>query len=161
MVFEPLDLAAKLVTIVEQLASCKSQLEKMEKRGEMGLEGVTVELALIARQLFIQSMNMVEDLSTTPINQIPVKTTSPLDCKNMVVDLSTTPINQIPPKTSTPLDCKKEGNVEVTREAAICQYGVQCSFGLRGKCSYFHPEPGKSRYKVSGNHFDKYDRFID
>ena len=108
----------------------------MEKRGEMGLEGVTVELALIARQLFIQSMNMVEDLSTTPINQIPVKTTSPLDCK-------------------------KEGNVEVTREAAICQYGVQCSFGLRGKCSYFHPEPGKSRYKVSVNHFDKYDRFID
>ena len=136
MVFEPLELAAKLVTIVEQLANCKSQLEKMEKRGEMVLEGVTLELALIARQLFIQSMNMVVDLSTTPINQIPVKTT-------------------------TPLDCKKEGIFQVTREAPICQYGVHCSFGHRGKCSYFHPEPGKSRYKVSGKHFGKYDRFID
>ena len=162
MVFEPLELAAKLVTIVEQLANCKSQLEKMEKRGEMVLEGVTLELALIARQLFIQSMNMVVDLSTTPINQIPVKTTTPLDCKNMAVDLSTsTSINQIPPKTSTPLDCKKEGIFQVTREAPICQYGVHCSFGHRGKCSYFHPEPGKSRYKVSGKHFGKYDRFID
>ena len=133
MVFEPLATAAKLVTIVEELASSKSQLESLEKGGEAmkspHLAAATLDLALIARQLFLHAMTM----STTPSSLHPLISTG-----------------------ATTLDYKTEDIEEdQPRAAALCHFGVHCSFGAKGICSYFHPEPGKSRHVVSGSPFCK------
>ena len=141
MVFEPLASAAKLVTIVEELASSKSQLESLEKGGEVRkcphLAAVTLDLALIARQLFLHAMKMNVDLSsTTPSSLHPVISTGP-----------------------TTLDYKTEDIEEdQPRAAALCHFGVHCNFGAKGICSYFHPEPGKSRHVVSGSPFCKMEQ---
>ena len=35
------------------------------------------------------------------------------------------------------------------KTARICQFGIQCGFGERGICGFYHPEEGKSREPVS------------
>ena len=110
---------AQLVDIVEELAMCQKQLED----ASLG-EGSVARL----ETLTIKLAKISEKLFRGWMNDeeecgffSPKKDVKQLDLK------------------------KKKDNI---RKAPLCKDGVSCSFGLRGRCAFFHPEPEKSKEMV-------------
>ena len=127
----PLITARKLVDIVEDLADCKTELESGKgRRGHEKLEAITTNLAHIARELFTQTMKQV-------VEQEEPFTSSHFNPSSKIIEAA---INV----------CEME-NIGNNRAAPICQYGVGCTFGLRGICAFFHPEAGKNKELLVDN----------
>lgn len=131
MVFQGLDTARQIVEIVEHLSECKSQLDDLKPEGGsvgVKLEDITLDLVDIAHRLFKYSLSTVqgeEEQITDKKVYIPV---------------------------SVGHDVDNIGAVKMDhtnwKSAKICQFGVNCGFGRKGICGFYHPEEGKSREPV-------------
>ena len=136
MEFEGLEAARQAVDIVEELETCKMQLEDVERKvGRRGdwvfdkLEDVTMNLANIAHKLFVHSMRDV-GLGEGNHNQPPSSSSQPDNEDHEMED-------------GAKLGENGEHSV---RTARICRFGTSCRW--RGRCVFYHPEPGMSREKV-------------
>ena len=132
MVFQGLDTARQIVELVEHLTECKSQLEVRKAGGgsvDVKLEDITLDLADIAHRLFKYSLSTVEGEEEEQISE--EKDLFPDRVSHDVTNLG-----------GGKMDCKN------WKSAKICQFGIKCGFGQRGKCGFYHPEEGKSREPV-------------
>ena len=117
------DTARQLVSIVEQLANYKEQLLREAKGGSVDeqLVNMTWELGLIANRLFKYSLTSLSGEQDTIASS---------SGERQIVEDAVMPDNQM-------------------KAARICQFGIQCAYGERGICGFYHPEEGKSRERVS------------
>lgn len=131
MTFQGLDTARQIVKMVEHLAECKSQLEDLKPEGgAVGgkLEGITLDLADIAHQLFKYSLATVEGEEEQISDK---KDYIPVSVSHDVTNIG-----------GGKMDHKN------WKPAKVCKFGIKCGFGRKGICGFFHPEEGKSREPV-------------
>lgn len=142
MVFEGMVAARRVVDIVEELAICKKQLEdverKVERKGDWvfdKLEDVTMDLADIAHKLFTHCMNdagVGENICKLPPS---------------VSSTSCPPDNEDYQMEDIGIKVGENGE-HTAKTARICRLGTSCGFAQRGRCAFYHPEPGKSKETV-------------
>lgn len=127
MEFHGFDTARQILKLVEQLVECKTQLEVLDTEGggvDSKLEGITLDLAAIAHQLFKYSLSASVDEEKQICDE---KVDIPVSASQGVCNIAVA-------------DGKKA--------ARVCENGYKCVFGQRGICGFYHPEEGKSREPV-------------
>ena len=147
MAFEGFVIARQVVILVEELATCKMQLEEVERKGDWvfdKLEAVTIDLGDIASKLFKHSMNAAgegKDIYSQPTSASP----NLLDLTRLAKpDNLITACHEM-----EQIDGKIEEDGQHGGKAArLCRDGASCNYAWRGKCVFYHPGAGKSRETV-------------
>ena len=113
----------KLVCIVEELAMCQKQLGECKSFGERSLA---------------TNVGRLEDV-TVKLGKIAEKLFE--ECKKGS------------PKKENVKKLAGEDVKVIIRAAPLCMDGINCGFGLRGHCAFFHPELEKTRELVNTLNF--------
>ena len=127
MVFQGFDTAHQIIKLVENLAECKIQLEEFKTESgavDNKLEGITLDLAAIAQQLFKYTLSVA------------------VDKEEQICDEKL----NIPGSGS--LGVSNIGVASGKKAARVCENGYKCVYGQKGICDFYHPEEGKSREPV-------------